>query len=254
MLKLSIIDNLKSTFNLKDLNTDEIILYHHLGLGDHIICNGLVNYISNNFRRINIVVNDIFIDQIKYLYSENQVVNLLPVNVSGVNNADEAVASFSIENNLDILKIGFEAEKNINKPFYKAFYKQLKIPYRVSYKYFKVPIELDHEEKLFQHLMGEFNTNKRKYILFHNEASDEKFELNFNTKLPVISLSQEHDIFNNMFYYRKVILNASEIHCINSSFVHYIDRIDTKGKLFYHDIRGSRIKLKKKWSYVNYEN
>ena len=28
------------------LDTKEFILYHNLGLGDHIICNGLVNYIS----------------------------------------------------------------------------------------------------------------------------------------------------------------------------------------------------------------
>ena len=45
-------------FKLSSKLSDEIVLYHHLGLGDHIICNGLVNYLSENyFNKINLVIN-----------------------------------------------------------------------------------------------------------------------------------------------------------------------------------------------------
>ena len=33
--------------SLKEIKKDKIIIYHHLGLGDSIICNGLLNYIQN---------------------------------------------------------------------------------------------------------------------------------------------------------------------------------------------------------------
>ena len=39
--------------NLKQSKNKEIILYHHLGLGDMIICNGLVNKLSTYFSKIN---------------------------------------------------------------------------------------------------------------------------------------------------------------------------------------------------------
>ena len=37
--------------NYKRFKNQEIILYHHLGLGDMIICNGLVNKLSGNFKK-----------------------------------------------------------------------------------------------------------------------------------------------------------------------------------------------------------
>ena len=38
--------------NLKQVKNDAFILYHHLGLGDHIICNGLTNYLSKTYKKI----------------------------------------------------------------------------------------------------------------------------------------------------------------------------------------------------------
>ena len=35
------------SIKLEDIKDSEIVLHHHLGLGDHIICNGLVNQISH---------------------------------------------------------------------------------------------------------------------------------------------------------------------------------------------------------------
>ena len=36
-------------YSLNKIKQDEFILYHHLGLGDFIVCNGMVNYLSNKF-------------------------------------------------------------------------------------------------------------------------------------------------------------------------------------------------------------
>ena len=39
-------------YNLKKIVDPELIIYHHLGLGDHLICNGLVNYLSLYFNKV----------------------------------------------------------------------------------------------------------------------------------------------------------------------------------------------------------
>tara|TARA_A100001035_G_scaffold238565_1_gene203270 strand:+ start:96 stop:314 length:219 start_codon:yes stop_codon:yes gene_type:complete len=70
----------------------------------------------------------------------------------------------------------------------------------------------------------------------------------------MIFVEEKSDLFKNIFLYKKIIEEASEIHCINSSFLHLVDRVDTKAKLYYHDVRGGIIKLKKKWKIIYYEN
>ncbi len=97
-----------------------------------------------------------------------------------------------------------------------------------------------------------FNVENNKYILVHNEASDTKYDLRIDSDLNVISLSNKFDIFDNIFLYKKIIMNASEIHCINSSFAHLVDRFETSGRRIYHDVRGGKLKFKKKWNYIGY--
>lgn len=237
--------------SLKEIKKDKIIIYHHLGLGDSIICNGLLNYIQNKFEKIYLVANKVFHNQIEFLYSNNnkiQIISDIPVKV---NDLDNFVNTFSLENNLDILKIGWLKTRH---PFYVNYYKQLKLPYYYSYKFFNYERDLEMESKVYDHFHNYYNTSFQNYTLVHNEASSDKFELKIERKSNIIYLHKEVDIFNNIFYFNKLINNADEIHCINSSYAHLIDRLDSKAKLFYHDIRGSRLKLKKSWKTIKYVN
>ena len=45
------------------------------------------------------------------------------------------------------------------------------------------------------------------------------------------------DIFNNIFYYSKLIEHAEEIHCIDSSFLHLVDRSVTTDNLYFHNLK-----------------
>ena len=66
-------------FKLEDIEDNEIVLHHHLGLGDHIICNGLVNQISNNLKTIYLPVKTHYYEMIKFLYKENDKIKLFQV-------------------------------------------------------------------------------------------------------------------------------------------------------------------------------
>ena len=93
-----------------------------LGLGDHIICSGMINYLTKKFKEIYIPVFQRNYDNIKYLYQENKKVKLFLVSPS---EEDKDVFDFGIQNNLKILKVGFKKIKN--QSFNIAFYNQLNL-------------------------------------------------------------------------------------------------------------------------------
>ena len=36
----------KTKYKIENISKKDLIVYHHLGLGDHIVMNGLINYMS----------------------------------------------------------------------------------------------------------------------------------------------------------------------------------------------------------------
>ncbi|MAR64500.1 MAG: hypothetical protein CMB83_01015 [Flammeovirgaceae bacterium] len=243
-------------YDLTSTKNTSLIVYHHIGLGDIVICNGMVNYISTLADTLYLAVDKKFENQAEYLYSENLNVKIISDIPSGINDLSNFVETFASENDLNILKIGWDAYSNrfLNPPFYKAFYKQLKLPYKYSYKFFEQPTYSDSENMLTRHLIDVYKIKPQKKIkLIHNEASDKIYSLNLDTNNGIF-VTKDSDIFNNIFLYRDIAKKVNEIHCINSSFIHFIDRIETDADLYYHNVRGSKLRLKKNWKVINYES
>ena len=59
-------------FTPEKINANQIIIHHHLGLGDTIVCFGLVNKLSEMYDKIYLPIKDRYADMIKYLYKENK--------------------------------------------------------------------------------------------------------------------------------------------------------------------------------------
>ena len=236
--------------NYKEYKNQEIILYPHLGLGDMIICNGLVNKLSDFFLKINLIVDHKFHDQAEYLYKLNSKVEILSEKPLKVNDLDEFVLENAKNKGLKILRI---SQIKSGKPFYHEFYKTVNMSYRNSYKRFNVPDDLDIQNELKSHLIKTYNADPSNYALVHRDSSNKSYDLNIqNTN--IIYVEEITDLFKNIFFYKTLINDANEIHCINSSFLHLVDRVETNANLYYHDVRGGIIKLKKKWKILYYEN
>ena len=60
----------------------------------------------------------------------------------------------------------------------------------------------------------------------HNQSSYGKVNLRTNEKLPTIFIEKETDLYKNIFLYIKIIENAKEIHCLDSSFLHLVERVE----------------------------
>jgi hypothetical protein len=182
------------------------------------------------------------------LYKENNKIHLFKVS-----NEEEDVLNYSLKNNLKILKIGFENRK---KPFNSGFYKQLKLSYSISEDYFSFPRDKEKEDALYQHLVEHFGI-KDKFALIHSESSQGNADIKIGDELDKIFIRKDMDIFNNIFYYSKLIELAEEIHCIDSSFLHLVDRSLTTDNLYFHNLKntfttGANLKLLKNWNVIEY--
>ena len=73
-----------TTYKLSKIKDSKFILHHHhLGLGDHIICNGMINYLTNYFNKIYIPVKEKNFDNIKYLYKDKK--SVIPFSIKRLN-------------------------------------------------------------------------------------------------------------------------------------------------------------------------
>lgn len=237
-------------FNLKNIGP-KFILHHHLGLGDNIVCNGLVNYLSTRYDKIYIPAKQNLYKSIQYMYSENDKVDIFQIENE---TREEEIQNFSKQNNLNIMRLGFDRVQK--RPFNLAFYKQIRIPYRYSFKYFSLPRDDDKELNLKEHLIAHYGVDPNNYSLVHNEFHwpGGTFDLKNVDKDNAIYVTRETDLYKNLFLYKKLIQDATEIHCINSSFIHLAERINTNAKLYYHHLRKNRMHLTNRWTYVDYED
>ena len=233
---------------LKHIKGEKIIPFIHLGLGDQIICNGLINYIANNLdKKVFLPVKNNHTEQISYLYSENKNVNIFEVKNETRN---EDVENFAKNMNIQILKIGYEKVKK--NPFNTFFYKQLNLPYEHTYNHFSLPKDIEREKKLKEHLFSYFKVKSENFLLVHSESSYEKYDLEISNSLDKIYINKESDIFGNIFLYEELIKNAKEIHCINGSFFHLVERIKTEANLFYHHQRKNNMYISDRWKWIHY--
>ena len=239
----------------------KIIVHHNPGLGDHIICNGLINYISEK-NRVLLICSLVNYKSIKYLYSENKRVQVLPVpslkKINYLLNAyvfkkNKNIEKFfskiiSIFFMLDIKYIGFD---NITYPEWdKSFYSSENIDFDLRFDNLKLPNKLPKKVNL------ELN---EEFILIQNlsSKSSEKFNLYINSNLKKIYL--DNKLTPNFFSNIHLVLRAKEIHCIDSSLIHLVEAIEGLScKLYFHDIRkhykDSVFSAKKNWSIITYEN
>ena len=95
-------------YKLNQIKKDEFIAYTHLGLGDHIICNGLINYLSKNYKNIYLPVKSRDINTFEFHYSLNY--SVIPFKIEH----ESEVGTFCLlkMKELEILKIGFEKRKH----------------------------------------------------------------------------------------------------------------------------------------------
>lgn len=202
-------------------------IYHHLGLGDHIICNGMVRLFYEKYGKIKLFCKSSNIENVRFMFSDLINLELIPVN------NDHDVEFYTVHNNIqnDLIKIGFSEMKKHQPPltFDKAFYEIAGMDFSVRFNHFHVPRNHIKEESVYK----ELNPNNEPYIFVHDDK-ERGFEIDsnkINRDLKIIRNDTKYGLFDIL----KIIEDAEEVHVMQSSIKDLINSfIFTKPKLFLH--------------------
>jgi len=199
---------------------NNMIIYHHLGLGDHIICNGLVRNFYKRYGSVDLFCYANNEANVKYMYRDLKNLNTIPVS------SDQEADSIIIKNNFNVLKIGFENlyMNKSSEPFDIEFYKMVDLLF--SSKFDNFYLERDMEKELF--ILKDLNPNNEPYIFIHGDLDMSKIKKDFK----IINNPKEYSLFNLISLFE----NAEEIHVMESSLKCLINQYKlNKPKLFYHN-------------------
>ena len=248
------------------------IIYQHLGLGDIILCNGLVRHListENNSKKIFLICKNSNLKSTKFMYRDIKNLKIIGINEKKDEKKEvNLLLKKFVNREVNYIKIGHEFYVpteflNINNkdnrwPCDIVFYKQFNVPFTFRYTKSFWKRDLPSEKKLFNKL-----TNKKKYAFIHDDVSrgltiDEK---NISKNLKVIRNNNTELIFNYGF----LLENADEIHVMESSFRQLMETLNIKTKkLFlykgrdqYHAIplnnkkTGEQVGTKFNWKVIN---
>ena len=224
------------------MNKDKIYIHHHLGLGDHIICNGLVREFAKVFNQVFLFSKPHNFNNVSFMYRDLD-------NLTVIEADDSDSVNYIISNELqsDYLRVGHE---NMIRGYYfdESFYRQVNIDFEKRWNSFFIERNTKIEKVLFNNL----NPNNEPYVLIHNKGSDGIDRINYdfvNDNLKKIFVEKSETIFD----YIKLIENAEEIHCIDSSFIHLVNSLNLDNKKFFHKnfrLRGTDLNLKGQWNII----
>lgn len=209
----------------------EILIYQHLGLGDHIICNGLVRNIIKNDKTYKMFVFNKYYESVSFMFSDVENLSFIPIN------SDGEVGNFINEHkNLELIKIGTTIEfftGPFDTQFDEMFYNQHNIPFNKRWDDFKVIRDEKREYNLFK----KYFINENEYIFIHDDI-----ERNFHLREENIDISTYKVVrpnisfSNNIFDYCYLMENAKECHFIDSSFKVLFDSISKRETNIFHHL------------------
>ena len=233
---------------------NNLFIYHHLGLGDHFDCNGMVRYIQEKwgYEKVTIFSKDSYYKMVDYMYRENDKINIIAIDGSKEHEEVQKALNTHAKHDDNLLVVGHQNYDHaaVGKNCWEIFYYQVKIPYDIRQSYFYVERDLEAEKKLLQKL----NPENLPFAFVHDDK-DRGFTLDKshiqNKELHII----ENDTSENIFHFIGILEKAEEVHCMESSFKTLVDIYCDQEKLFFHDFRGHPLgsQSNKNWKVIKYE-
>lgn len=193
---------------------NSIILYPHLGLGDSIICNGLVREVCKQCDLVIMIVDPIYIESVSFMYSDLHNIQFIKAHYNSAN------SFFNESQPKNLLVIGDCGMGRVPEglQFDEWFYQCAGVLFEKRWDSFY----FSRKDPMFP--------KQGEYIFVHD---DDRFKI---TKLPThLPIIHARDFkTKNIFDYCSLIENATEVHVIESAFLFLADSIPTKGRLFSH--------------------
>jgi len=200
-------------------------IYHHLGLGDHIICNGMIRHFCELYDSITLFCYTHYAKNVKYMFRDLK--NLIILDFK----TEPEVVSYITQNNLqkDLIRIGFE---NLHQhltytTFDKAFYTLAGLDFDIRFSKFYLQRDYSREEELVKTL----NPTGEPYAFVHDDP-DRGYSIDIDCDYNIIRNDKRFLLFD----YISLLENAEQIHLMQSSFKDMINSFKmNKPKIYQHN-------------------
>lgn len=223
--------------------SNTLFVHHHLGLGDHVVCNGMVRFIAkhSNCKSIKLVTKHRNETSVKKMYRDDPRITFHLVD----EDADFYRSELDWEKIL-LIRAGFEmCRKN---DWATSLYDSVGIHFAERWKSFYYERDTNEE----QQLLSALNLPKE-FILVHDVSSVGAFDLKISSKLPIVKVSPIDSY--SIFAWLGVVQQAKEVHCIDSSFAHIVESFgQINPNLFFHDVKNDGVVFPRLhyWNFVSY--
>lgn len=229
-----------------------VLIYHPLGLGDHIACSAIVREYSKTHSRVGLFCSPQNEPSVAFLYRDlpNVYIHLL--------RSHKEIKWLRIRNFFNrgkghwdrIQHIGsFDPESGVK--YERQFYQSAGIALDKMWDSFYVARDSAQEQALAQKLAPAGS-----YIFIHEDARFPLDTLKINSSLPAVR--PDLALTRNIFDYCLLLQNAAEIHVMDSSFMFLVDCLaytNPTQKLFVHRYARENLAwnlpiLKKDWQII----
>ena len=214
----------------------EGLLYFHQGWTDIINCIALINYYSQLYDNIYLIMRsdakeivDFYtrtLTNIKIIYIPKDNANDVPSIFKYLTLSNYDKIDF-LENSVDRLFIGghsaYRTDKykdKFNGFFVNAFYTSYDIPYITRINDFTFKRDYELENKVYNNFI---QTHGNKYVLYHEIIE------NYDKSIKIVNLNSISNVFFDML---TVLENSVEIHLLDSVWGAFIYQLDAKYRLF----------------------
>ena len=202
----------------------EAFFMPHLGLGDHIICNAILRKLRESYDIVHMPVKRHNFLNVQDLFKDDDGIEL--ISVAGDEEALKYLNMFKGHVN-EVVGVGNYGQEFLrdSNSFDESFYKQVRMEYNERWSLFSYARDINKEAVLYD--SAELPDN---YIFVHDdknrnyEIEDSYFNDNSYVFRPTHKFGTNCE--TTLFHYGKIIENADEIHCIDSSFACYIEHLD----------------------------
>lgn len=215
----------------------DLYVHHHLGLGDMIHCNGMVRSLLQRLNSeccVHVFCKERLSAMVRWMYRDEPRIIVEPID-ERCKEGQQVRSLLRARRTQNFLSIGHRALRPLEKRyphlfFDQLFYLQLGLPYEYRFTRCYWKRDEEEEERVFKKLVPK----SRPYAFVHDDAQ-RGFQVDTqHIDLPIV----RNDISESIFSLSKLIENAAEIHCMESSIRCMIESLAfAHTKLYYHNFR-----------------
>lgn len=233
----------------------DLFVHHHLGLGDMIHCNGMVRYLLqllNDDRRIHVFCKARNLEMTAWMYRDQPRIVLESI-ATDKREGPEVRRILARYKSKNCMVVGHRALRVLereypHKFFDELFYMHADIPYSVRYSHCHWQRNDVEEERVFRKLAP-----SSPYAFVHDDSSRGYCIDSSKIDYPIV----RNDVTESIFFLGKLLENAAEIHCMESSIRCMLESLDMhRCQLFYHNFRYSDRPLgratRQSWTEITY--